>query len=243
MVDTLLLAQNRPSADEIALARDAYDDCVADLDEELGRLIDELERRAILERTWVIIVADHGESFGEHPGVFRHGTSLYQTELHVPLLIIPPLMAGNPLKAVVSEPVSLRDLAATIVERLGLQKGSPFPGRFDSPFLQRIILGRPGRSHRDRCGALRSRPARWTQPGSRAIAQAPLAARFALARGDWKYIRREGDTREELFHLRDDPQELNNLAGNPAMWETLKQLRLALSRLTAGPLTPQRFNP
>ena len=48
------------------------------------------ERRAILDRTWVIIAADHGESFGEHAGVFCHGTSLYQTELHVPLLIIPP---------------------------------------------------------------------------------------------------------------------------------------------------------
>ncbi len=80
--------------EQIALARDAYDDCVADLDEQLGRLIDELERAAILDRTWVIVVADHGESFGEHPGVFRHGTSLYQTELHVPLLIIPPARAG-----------------------------------------------------------------------------------------------------------------------------------------------------
>ena len=72
------------------MARDAYDDCVADLDEQLGRLIDELDRRAVLDRTWVILAADHGESFGEHAGVFCHGTSLYQTELHVPLVIIPP---------------------------------------------------------------------------------------------------------------------------------------------------------
>ena len=86
-------SRREPSAfpEQIALARDAYDDCVADLDEQLGRLIDELERRGVLDRTWVIITADHGESFGEHPGVFRHGTSLYQTELHVPLVIIPPV--------------------------------------------------------------------------------------------------------------------------------------------------------
>ena len=72
---------------------DAYDDCIADLDEQLGMLLDELERRRILQETWLIITSDHGESFGEHTGVFCHGTSLYQTELHVPLLIVPP--GGN----------------------------------------------------------------------------------------------------------------------------------------------------
>ena len=61
-----------------------------DLDEQLGRLVDELGRRGLREKTWVIVVADHGESFGEHDGVFCHGTSLYRTELHVPLLILPP---------------------------------------------------------------------------------------------------------------------------------------------------------
>ena len=122
------LVQLRLSPRQIALARDAYDNCVADLDEQLGRLIDELERRAILDRTWVIVVADHGESFGEHAGVFRHGSSLYQTEVHVPLLLIPPAAAGNPSGRTVAEPVSLRDLAATIVDELGFQEGSPFPG-------------------------------------------------------------------------------------------------------------------
>ena len=89
-------------------------------------MIDELERRGVLERTWVIIAADHGESFGEHPGVFWHGTSLYQTELHVPLLIIPP--AAGPPPRVVTETVSLRDLAATIVDILGLKPAPPFRG-------------------------------------------------------------------------------------------------------------------
>ena len=80
----------RPHVSRSRSARDAYDDCVADLDEQLGRLIDELDRRGVLEQTWVIITSDHGESFGEHAGVFWHGTSLYETELHVPLVIIPP---------------------------------------------------------------------------------------------------------------------------------------------------------
>ena len=69
-------------------------------------LVDKLRRSGLLERTWLIITADHGESFGEHAGVFCHGTSLYQTEVHVPLLIVPP--GGRATKQVVGEPVSLR---------------------------------------------------------------------------------------------------------------------------------------
>ncbi len=54
----------------VAFAADAYDDCIADLDEQLGKLVDQLDRRGVLERTWLIITADHGESFGEHAGMF-----------------------------------------------------------------------------------------------------------------------------------------------------------------------------
>ncbi len=104
----------------------AYDDCIADLDEQLGVLFEELRRRGDLSRTWLIITADHGESFGEHTGVFYHGKSLYQTELHVPLLIVPP--GGSATAQIVKESVSLRDMAATIVDVLGLESGSPFPG-------------------------------------------------------------------------------------------------------------------
>lgn len=112
--DWMSLTARQPSDQQIALARDAYDDCVADLDERLGRLIDEFERRGTFERTWVIITADHGESFGEHPGVFRLGTSLYETEIHVPLLVIPP--SPNASRGVVPNLASLRDVPATIVD-------------------------------------------------------------------------------------------------------------------------------
>ena len=74
----------------------------------------------------MIVTSDHGESFGEHEKIFCHGTSLYQTELRVPLLIIPP---GGAAKAkVVNDTVSLRDLAATVVDVSGQRAGSPFPG-------------------------------------------------------------------------------------------------------------------
>ena len=108
------------------LARDSYDNCLAYLDERLGELFDELQRRGELDRTLVVVTADHGEGLGEHD-IFDHGESLYRTETRVPLLIVLPSRARS--SGIVAEPVSLRDLPATIVDLAGLTQGSPFPGR------------------------------------------------------------------------------------------------------------------
>jgi arylsulfatase A-like enzyme len=220
---------------DVALVQNAYDDCVADLDEQLGRLFDELGRRAVLDTTWVIIAGDHGESFGEHAGVFCHGTSLYQTELHVPLMILPP--GGLPQKRIVPETVSLRDLAATIVDVLDLKTGSPFPGKSLARFwdgsspapMAEQALSEVVPIDRLKPDALEMAKPHW-----------PLAA---VNEGGWTYIRREGDVHEELFHLREDAKESKNLAGSPAARPELARMHGTLSRLTAGPLTPQRFNP
>ena len=239
--DWRLLIQKGPSPHQIRFARDSYDDCVADLDEQLGRLIDELDRRAVLERTWVIITADHGESFGEHPGVFWHGTSLYQTQLHVPLVIIPP--AGGPSPRVVTETVSLRDLAATIVDVLGFQVGSPFPGESLARFWNGSSPAASAEAAASDQALSEVVPLESFGPDPSQWLNKPRWPLAALTEGDWTYIRREGDVREELFHVREDAQEQHNLAGDPAMQPTLERMRAALGRLTAGPLTPQRFNP
>jgi arylsulfatase A-like enzyme len=113
--------QNR----DIWMARDCYDDCIAYLDDQLGRLLAELQGQGLLDNTLVILTSDHGESFGDH-GVFLHMNNLLLDEIAVPLVILSP---GSPAGRVVAEPVSLRDLPATVVDQLGLSAGSPFPGR------------------------------------------------------------------------------------------------------------------
>ena len=107
------------------MARDCYDDCIAYLDEQLGRLLGELERRGLLAETDVIITSDHGEAFGDH-GIMGHSLQRQPRR--------DPRPAGDHLRrtrrrARVVRPVSLRDLPATVVDRLGLAEGSPFPGR------------------------------------------------------------------------------------------------------------------
>jgi arylsulfatase A-like enzyme len=228
------------SPDGIAFATDAYDDCIADLDEQLGKLVDELDQRAILENTWLIVASDHGESFGEHPGIFVHGGSLYDTELHVPLLIVPP---GNksPAKRV-SEPVSLRDLAATIVEITGFTAGSPFPGTSLTRFWNGATLSSPLDSLSSSNSALAevvpNNPRKldyWGLPAERP----PLGA---VKDGEWSYIRQEEGSQEALFHLSEDAKELRNRAGDPTSESVLLEMRAALDRLTGGPLARGRFN-
>jgi arylsulfatase A-like enzyme len=233
------LGQTHVAPEDLPFVVDSYDDCIADVDEQLGRLVDKLNKRGVLDRTWLIIASDHGESFGEHAGVFCHGKSLYQTELHVPLIIVPP--GGEPTKRVVTETVSLRDLAATVVDLLGLQEGSPLPGTS----LARCWRARPPEA----------RPVR--EDGAPALSEVvpglainidadglplktwPLGA---IDDGDWSYIRSEGNVREELFHLSKDALERRNLARDPAAQPVLNRMRQTLDRLTGGPLLPDRFN-
>ena len=131
--------------------------------------------------------------------------------------------------------MSLRDLAATIVDLAGLGAGSPFPGESLARFWRRPVAG-AGRARRRRPRHLRSRPQRSAQSGPTGLLKPrwPLAA---LAEGDWTYIRREGDVREELFHLRDDATGDAQPRRRPGRASPGSSGCGASSRLTAGPLT------
>jgi arylsulfatase A-like enzyme len=208
----------------VTLARNCYDSCLAFLDEEIGRLCDDLERRGVLAKTWVVITGDHGEGLGEHD-LFEHGESLYNTEIHVPLLIVPP--AGIKAAQVVGETVSLRDLPATIADLAGLGNESPFPGRSLSSFwgdsrtksverIDDILSELPSPSPND--------PSHGRSPARRG----PL---LSMAEGDLVYIRNQGDGSEELYNERDDPRELINLIRSARMGPALRRFREHAARL------------
>ena len=135
--DWWTMDRSQVSPQELAFVLDAYDDCVASVDEQVGRLFDELGRRGALDRTWVILVSDHGESFGEHEGVYVHGSSLYRTEMHVPLVVVPP--PGKRIKPVVAETVSLRDMASTIVDIAGWGAEFRLPGPIAGPAVAAVV--------------------------------------------------------------------------------------------------------
>ena len=88
-----------------------YEASIAYLDDRLAMLIDSLAARGLLDNTLVIVTSDHGEAFGEHED-FEHGSSLYFEQTHVPLVISLP--GRVPEGVVIDEPVSTREIAATI---------------------------------------------------------------------------------------------------------------------------------
>jgi arylsulfatase A-like enzyme len=98
-----------------------YDAAIGYLDQEVDRLLRELERRGVLDRTIVVITSDHGEQFGEH-GLTSHANSLYLPNLEVPLVIrYPAAGAGRRI----ARGVSLRDLPATLLDLAGAPSALP----------------------------------------------------------------------------------------------------------------------
>jgi arylsulfatase A-like enzyme len=205
ILTTFSMLKGQVAARDIVMARDCYDDCIASLDDQLGRLLAELQGQGLLDQTLVVITADHGEAFGIH-GAFGHGESLFLEEVAVPLVILAP---GGPAGRVVTEPVSLRDLAATVVEQVGLAHGSPFPGHS----LAALWPSAPGRATPALSPAF-SEIAYSTgfQPQNH-DGPPPQGFQMSLVAQGRHYIR---DTRgsEHLFDLVRDPFEMADLAGS-----------------------------
>jgi arylsulfatase A-like enzyme len=217
----------------LALARDGYDDCIASLDRELGALMDELGRRNILERTVVILTADHGEQFGEH-GAFGHGMSLYESEVHVPLIVIFP--GRVPRGRVVREAVSLRDVPATVVDLTGLEHESPFPGR---P-LSRAWDGSSAEDPRASNAPLSELDTPIESPPELVGAGPPPGPSHAILVGSRTYIRHEAAP-EELYDLDADPGESRDLSRSASTEPILAQCRRTLARILAATGTPSQL--
>jgi arylsulfatase A-like enzyme len=207
------------SADELKDMQGCYDECILGLDLEVGRLLDRLRERGDLENTVVVLTSDHGEHLGEHGGLVDHGFSLYAPLLHVPLIIIPPSRA--PAGEVISQPVSLLDLPATVCDVVGLGDQGHFPGNSLTSLWKG---GRAVRVSMDMPSVSEAEPSPF-----------PIPRRYPLSKGtmrslvwrDYHYIR-NGDGGEELYHMGDDPQEESNLVGSGAARVVLPRLRVAL---------------
>lgn len=192
----------------------AYDGAIATIDRELGRMLDELRERGALDRTIVIITADHGELLGEHG--WEHGNSLYMHLLRVPLVIRAP--ARVPAGIHVMQTVSLRDISATVLDLV------------DSRSDDRPQVG--GQSLR---GFWDSTAVRRPSPAIAALTvvapdrgkDGPNWDLHSIVNDSLHYIRnREG--KELLFDARTDPDEWNNLSKTDAGRALSVQMRASM---------------
>jgi arylsulfatase A-like enzyme len=232
--DWISVNMKSPTAAEMALARGAYDTCMRYLDEQIGRLLHDLDRMGRLQNTVVVITSDHGEHFGEHQvhdhPLLGHRQSVYQAEVHVPLLILAPsrVVPGT----VVSEPVSLRDLPATILDLLDMTPGSPFPGR--------SLVDDSGRAGEESDPTFESAVMAEFESrydlhlAKRFLSDTPGLHRVVVA-DRWAY-HRDGDGSEELYDLASDPDEQHDLSTTEAAREVLPRLQRTLRKL----VTPEQ---
>ena len=105
-------------------SRDRYDGEVTFTDRYVGKLLDFVAGREWAPRTVIIVTSDHGEEFGEH-GMTRHGFEVWETLVHVPLMVIAP--GARPRR--IDVPHSDVDLAPTILDFFGLPADPSFEGK------------------------------------------------------------------------------------------------------------------
>lgn len=113
--------------------RSHYADGMTRLDADLGAVLDVLERTGRLDKTILVVVADHGESLGDHDELL-HGDSYFDPVVHVPLLVRVPGMPGT--SQGLSNLVSHVDLLPTILELVGAVTPSGIDGESMMPMLR-----------------------------------------------------------------------------------------------------------
>lgn len=131
-------AAARLSARDRTFITAAYDEEIAYVDAEIGRLLASLRASGVLEHTFVVLTSDHGEELFDHQG-FEHGHSMYQELLHVPLIVSGPGISSRRIEG----PVSLTDLAATICTLADAPLGG-----LEGTSLAPLLLGQSSASRR-----------------------------------------------------------------------------------------------
>ncbi|MEO6219514.1 MAG: sulfatase-like hydrolase/transferase [Ginsengibacter sp.] len=152
-------------------------------DEALGNLLDNLKKRGLAESTLVVVVGDHGEAFGEH-NQFGHGSNIYEENIHVPLILINPLLFSGEEKTVIGGHL---DIAPTTLDILQQTAPSEWQGSslFDSTRLNKNYFF-----------------STWSD------------YMFGYRKNNLKVIFNAYQNKTMVFNLKDDPQELKDISAD-----------------------------
>ncbi|MFB6174300.1 MAG: sulfatase-like hydrolase/transferase [Halobacteriales archaeon] len=187
-----------------------YFAAVTAMDRGIGRIVDRLEELGLREDTLIVVTSDNGFSCGHH-GFWGKGNGTFPLNMYENSVTV-PFVASHPGRipegAVTGAMMSGYDLMPTLLEYLGL----PVPDG-----------DRPGRSYR---------PV-WLgetdEARERVVVHGEYGNTRMLRTEDWKYVHRYPHGPHELYDLRADPDERENLVEDPAHRERVDDLRADLA--------------
>lgn len=184
--------------------RKFYDRALTGVDAMMVEVLGAFSQRPPEHAPIVIVSADHGEGLGDH-GEPYHSTDLYNSQIHVPLVIAGPgIKPGR-----IPETVSLTDLTPTLLELAGFEP--PHGASMDGRSLADLATGRREGSADGGIAFAAMIKDRSNKGGS-----------VAVVRGPWKLIEREGIY--ELYNVHTDPAEKSNVVtARPGLFEELRR--------------------
>ncbi len=210
-------------------ATQAYFASITFMDQQVGKLLDALDRLKLRDNTVVVFLSDHGYHLGEHGGLWQK-QSLFEPSARVPLIISAP---GMPMKGEATRQIAeLIDVYPTLADLCGLKAPENLPGKSLKPQLKDVSAPSKGfaltQVRRGGGGGGKAKG-----KGKGAQAAGPFAG-YSLRTDRFRYTEwDEGRKGVELYDHKNDPQEFTNLANDPAYQEEVAKLREQLRGLVA----------
>jgi arylsulfatase len=180
---------------EIHKSRAAYYGSISFVDEQIGRILEALERRGWFDETLIVFTSDHGDMLGDQ-NLWRKSYA-YEQSAHIPMLMrwpsgMLPARRGSSM----AQPVELRDVLPTFLEAAEINPRTDMDGRSLLELMR--ANGSGWREYIDL---------------EHDVCYSPDNHWNALTDGRWKYIFHARDGQQQLFDLHADPHELRDLAG------------------------------
>ena len=187
---------------------------VKSLDDHVGRLLDELEKEGLLDNTLIIYASDQGFYMGEHGWFDKR--FMYEESMRTPLVMRLP--AGYECRGEIGQMVQNIDYAPTFLEMAGL----PVPADMQGVSLLPLLKGET--------------PENWRKSLYYHYYEYPaehsVKRHYGVRTERYKLIRFYNDIDEwELFDLKEDPHEMNNLYGKPGTEKITEEMKTELKRL------------
>ncbi len=180
--------------------RAAYDGEVWFTDHQIGRLLDYAQTQPWWKDTLVVVTSDHGEAMNDHGIMFQHGFEIWESLVRVPLVIYVPGLRPHrvPVKR------SVIDLVPTILDLMRIPR--PAPGELSGQSLLADLVAKPGDSFAERDVYIDMPDGPYTHM-RRGIIHGPTPGMKLIHFGGRQY---------QLYDLATDPDEREDLAGDPA---------------------------